>query len=178
MYDTGLPCSADREAKLLILGSMPGRRSLTENQYYAHPQNGFWPIMGALFDFDPGLVYEQRLARLRDNGIALWDVVRRCRRPGSMDHAIAMDSIEINDFASFFAEHRHIRAVFFNGRKAGELYRRLVIPRLPAQFRQLESHLLPSTSPAHAGMNRIQKLDRWKIVGHALENGRAHPYEA
>lgn len=148
---------------------MPGQKSLAEQQYYAHPQNSFWPIMGQLFGIDPTLPYEQRLAALRLNGIALWDVAHRCVRPGSMDHAINVESVEANDFASFFNAHTDIRAIFFNGRKAHELYRRLVLPALPEQFRQIEQHLIPSTSPAHAGMNRQQKVQAWEIIRTTLE---------
>lgn len=164
MTDTGFPFSADINAKILILGSMPGQKSLTEQQYYAHPQNSFWPIMGELFGFDASQPYKQRLAQLRANHVALWDVAHSCKRPGSMDHAIDMESVEANDFATFFDSHPNIRAIFFNGGKAHELYRKLVLPGLPEQFRQIEQHRLPSTSPAHAGMSRVQKLAAWRIV--------------
>lgn len=148
---------------------MPGRKSLAEQQYYAHPHNSFWPIMGQLLGFDASLSYEQRLDRLRANHIALWDVARRCVRLGSMDHAIDMESVEANDFASFFRTHANIRAIFFNGRKAHELYRRLVLPGLPEPFGLIEQHLLPSTSPAHAGKSLAQKLAEWQIVRTTLE---------
>ena len=171
MTDTGFPYSANRDAKILILGSMPSRKSLAEDQYYAHPQNGFWPIMGELFGFDAGLglAYEVRLERLRDNSIALWDVAYQCVRPGSLDSAIEIESVVANDFENFFKNHPHIRSVFFNGRKAEELYRRLVLPALPEEFREIELFLLPSTSPANAGMTRSQKLEVWKIVRQTLE---------
>jgi len=169
MTDTGFHYSANRDAKILILGSMPSIKSLAADQYYAHPQNCFWPIMGELFGFDAGLEYKARLERLRDNGIALWDVARQCERPGSLDSAIKIESVVANDFESFFKVHPHIRAVFFNGRKAEELYRRLVLPALPEKLRGIELFLLPSTSPANAGMKRFQKLEVWKIVHQTLE---------
>ena len=170
MTDTGFPCSADKNAKVLILGSMPSRKSLAAGQYYAHPQNGFWPIMGELFGFDPKLPYEQRLARLRENGIALWDVAHQCQRPGSMDAAIDTSSVIANDFAAFFAAHPHIRTIFFNGKKADELFRRLVQPGLPEAYRQIKRQLLPSTSPAHAAMSRREKCEKWQIIRPALES--------
>jgi len=169
MTDTGFPYSAHSDAKVLILGSMPSRKSLAADQYYAHPQNSFWPIMGELFGFDAGLEYEARLERLRESGIALWDVAHQCDRPGSLDSAIKLESVVANDFESFFKMHPHIRSVFFNGRKAEELYRRLVLPVLPEGLRETDLFLLPSTSPANAGMKRSQKLEVWKIVRQTLE---------
>jgi hypoxanthine-DNA glycosylase len=139
------------------------------DQYYAHPQNAFWPIMGELFDFDPNHNYEKRLQQLRENRIALWDVAFQCVRPGSMDHAINMQSVVANNFDTFFKTHPHIRAVFFNGRKAEELYRKLVQSKLSIEFQQIKQHLLPSTSPANAGMSRAQKFELWKIVKDTLE---------
>ena len=169
MIDRGFPYSANRDAKILILGSMPSKKSLAADQYYAHPQNGFWPIMGELFRFDASLDYEERLARLRNNGIALWDVAHQCVRPGSLDSAIEIESVVANDFEAFFNMHPHIRAIFFNGRKAEELNRRLVLPALPEEPMGIERFLLPSTSPANAGMKRAQKLEVWEIVRQTLE---------
>jgi len=169
MPDTGFPCSADRDAKVLILGSMPSRKSLAADQYYAHPQNAFWPIMAALFAFDADMAYEERLIFLRKHGVALWDVAHQCIRPGSMDHAIAIESVVANDFVSFFAGHPHICAIFFNGCKAQELYRRLVLPGLPGVLRHTTQHLLSSTSPANAGVTRSDKLKAWNIVARTLE---------
>ncbi|ATX80226.1 hypoxanthine-DNA glycosylase [Mariprofundus aestuarium] len=92
MIDRGFPYSANRDAKILILGSMPSRKSIAADQYYAHPQNGFWPIMGELFGFTASLEYEERLAQLRKNGVGLWDVAHQCVRPGSLDSAIEIES--------------------------------------------------------------------------------------
>jgi len=170
MRDTGFPCSTAPDARALILGSMPGKKSLAEQQYYAHPQNAFWSIMGELFGFDTQRPYAERLAKLREDGIALWDVAYQCERPGSMDHAIKLDSVVANDFTLFFGEHPDIRAIFFNGRKAEELFRKLVLTGLPEPYRQLEYRLLPSTSPANAGTSRAEKLARWQIIRETLEN--------
>jgi len=169
MHDTGFPLSAAADAQVLILGSMPSRKSLADDQYYAHPHNAFWPIMAALLGFDPQLPYADRLQQLRLHRVALWDVAYQCVRPGSMDHAIAMDSVVANDFAALFSHYSHIRMVFFNGQKAGELYRKKVLPQLPDAFRQIPSRILPSTSPANAAASRSQKLRAWQIVKQALE---------
>ncbi|MDQ6981744.1 MAG: DNA-deoxyinosine glycosylase [Mariprofundus sp.] len=168
--DTGFPCSANPNARILILGSMPSVKSLIAAQYYAHPQNAFWPIIEELFSFNSGLEYEQRLACLRTNHVALWDVAQQCIRPGSMDHAIDMESVTPNDFSVFFDTHPHVRAIFFNGRKAEELFRKRVLSLLSDKHRQIERHLLPSSSPAHAGISRAQKLEAWKIIVQTLEN--------
>jgi len=146
---------------VLILGSMPGVESLKAQQYYAHPRNAFWPIMGRLFGFDPVLPYPERLERLKENRIALWDVAHQCIRPGSLDSSIRHDTVVPNDFASLFEAHPHIRAVFFNGRKAAELYAKMVLPDLAEPWRSLPRHRLPSTSPAHAAQNFEQKLATW-----------------
>ena len=118
------PPIASPDARILILGSMPGQASLAAGQYYAHPRNAFWPIMGALFGAGPELPYAQRLERLASAGIALRDVIGRCERAGSLDSAIAPASIEANDFAGLFAACPGIDHVFFNGTAAATLFRR------------------------------------------------------
>jgi len=169
MTDIGFPCSANNDAKVLILGSMPSVKSLAKAEYYGHPQNSFWPIAGALFGFDAGLPYAERLRLLRKSRVALWDVAHQCVRAGSMDSAIQIESVVANNFESFFTAQPDIQALFFNGRKAEELYRRLVLSGLSSEFQQIEQHLLPSTSPANAAMNRARKLESWEIVKQALE---------
>jgi len=164
MTDIGFPFSANSDATILVLGSMPSRKSLEKTEYYAHPQNGFWPIMSTLLAFDAARPYETRLKLLREAGVALWDVAHQCVRPGSMDSAIRIESVVANDFNSFFSGHPGIRAIFFNGRKAEELYHKLVLPELPEKFTQFDYHLLPSTSPANAGMSQDEKLAAWKII--------------
>ena len=157
----GLPPVADARARVLVLGSLPGRKSLKMGQYYAQPQNGFWRIMGRLFGADPGLLYEDRLERLRRHGVAVWDVLAAGERAGSLDSAIVASSIVLNDFGAFFARHRGIGLICFNGNKAAELYERRVLPTLPARAAAFEMRRLPSTSPAYASLTLEQKLDRW-----------------
>lgn len=145
---------------MLILGSMPGVASLAAGQYYAHPRNAFWPIMGAILGFDPTLAYPNRTQALRDAGIALWDVLRTCERRGSADAAIRDATLEPNEFGDFLRRHRQIDTICFNGAKAAQCFRRRVLPRLgPTAFRLLQ---LPSTSPAHAGMPFACKLEAWR----------------
>jgi hypoxanthine-DNA glycosylase len=157
----GFPPIADRRARVLILGSMPSEASLAARQYYAHRHNQFWRIVGEICGVAHDAPYAVRQAALRRRRIALWDVLASCVRPGSLDSAIREDSIRVNDFAAFLAAHPSIRRVCFNGHKAESAWRRRVLPALPAA-RKLEYRLLPSTSPAHAGMSYRAKLRIWR----------------
>ena len=157
------PPVASPGARVLILGTMPGAASLRERQYYAHPQNQFWRIVGALLGFDPASPYEARLAALRAADIAVWDVLQTCIRPGSMDAAIVAASAVPNDIPGLLAAHPQIGRVFFNGGGAERLYRRHVLPRLAAA--SAVAHLrLPSTSPAYAKLPYTAKLQAWQAI--------------
>ena len=102
---------------------MPGRRSLEAGEYYAHPQNFFWDIMGELFGANRTLEYKKRLKKLKDNGVALWDVAFKCVRIGSLDAAIKTGSVIPNDLEHFLVKHPHVETIFFNGRKVKELFK-------------------------------------------------------
>jgi len=156
-------------ARVLVLGSLPGAESLRRREYYAQPRNAFWTILGAIAGAHPALPYAARLARLGDAGIALWDVCAAARRRGSLDADIERDSVVANDFAAFFAAHPAIRAICFNGRTAALLYRRHVLPGLPAGSASLPRLELPSTSPAHAAMSLADKTAHWRrALGDAI----------
>jgi double-stranded uracil-DNA glycosylase len=157
----GFPPIADRRARVLVLGSMPSEASLAAGQYYAFRHNQFWRIAGEICGFDADAPYARRKAALKRRRIALWDVVASCVRPGSLDASIRNDSIRANEFTGFLARHPGIRRVCFNGRKAESAWRRHVAPRLPKSL-ALEYRLLPSTSPAHAGMGYRSKLRAWR----------------
>lgn len=169
VYDHGFPPIAARDSHTLILGSLPGRRSLELQQYYAHPQNAFWRLVGRIFDVDVLPPYSQRVDVLTRHGIALWDVLATAERPGSLDSSIVRASELANDFAMFFDDHPGLRRVFFNGRKAEELYRRNVLPKLGPGHAGIRYESLPSTSPAHAGMTFAQKLVRWRRIARRPE---------
>jgi len=143
---------------------MPSEESLRMQQYYAHPRNGFWPIMMTLLGQPDDLDYAQRAQVLIKHRIALWDTLQTCVRGGSLDSAIVDDSIEINDFESFYHRHPDISHVFFNGRKSEQVYCQRVLPTLTERYRQLPRHALPSTSPAMASLNREQKIHAWSKV--------------
>jgi TDG/mug DNA glycosylase family protein len=152
----------DAAAIVLILGSMPGKASLAAGEYYAHPRNLFWPIMGELVGAHPGLPYEGRLRMLKSSGIALWDVLASCIRNSSLDSHIEEASVIPNDFKSFFLGHPNIACVFFNGVKAEQCFRKHVQPSLESQ--PLQYRRLPSTSPANAGTPYSKKLEAWQAV--------------
>jgi len=158
----GFPPVVAADARRLILGSMPGQASLAAQEYYAHRQNAFWRIMGDLFGAGPVLPYAQRLEKLQAAGIALWDVMAACERPGSLDADIVAESVRVNDFAAFFAVNRGIRQVFFNGAAAETAFRRRVLPALPGCDLVLQR--LPSTSPAHAALSYDKKLAIWAQI--------------
>jgi len=152
------PPIAAADARILILGSMPGEESLRRKQYYAHPQNQFWRILAQVTGAAHDRPYEERVDALIRTGVALWDVLRSCRRESSLDSAIQRDSMRPNDFRRFLAAHPDITHVFFNGATAEAAFLRHVQPKLS---RPLNLERLPSTSPAHAGMPRDEKLKRW-----------------
>ncbi|MBT8139281.1 MAG: DNA-deoxyinosine glycosylase [Gammaproteobacteria bacterium] len=161
---TGLAAVAAPDARVLVLGSMPGARSLQQQQYYAHPRNSFWAIMADIYQFDRHGPYPIRLTNIRQQGVALWDVVGRCHRAGSLDSSIDSQSVVANDFPAFFSAHPHISALLFNGAKAESLYKKFVIPELPQHLQLVDSMRMPSTSPAHAAMPYEQKLAHWRAV--------------
>jgi double-stranded uracil-DNA glycosylase len=168
MHSQGFAPIARRDARVLVLGSLPGQESLRRRQYYAQPRNAFWPIMGALCGAGPELPYRARARRLTACGVALWDVCRTACRAGSLDASIVPASVVVNDFGGFLARHPRVRLVCFNGRTAAALYRRHVLPGLAPRLRALATLELPSTSPAHAALALPAKLERWRALGAAL----------
>jgi TDG/mug DNA glycosylase family protein len=155
------PVVGDRST-VLILGSMPSRRSLEAGEYYAHPRNAFWPIMDALGLASATAPYALRLETLVESGIALWDTLARCEREGSLDTRIDATSEEANDFATFFSDHPTIARVIFNGAKAESAFQRHVHPTLAVDvIGRIELRRLPSTSPAHA-IPFQDKFDAWR----------------
>ncbi len=156
------PPVADPDARVLVLGSMPGERSLRAGEYYAHERNAFWRIMGDLLGAGPEQPYARRLEKLKAAGVALWDVIADCERYGSLDSDIVGSSVRVNDFLAFFAVHRSIDRVFFNGGAAEASFLRHVLPGLAG--RNLLLTRLPSTSPAHAARGYGEKLAAWSAI--------------
>jgi double-stranded uracil-DNA glycosylase len=162
-YVHSFPPIASSSARLLILGTMPGIASLQAGQYYAHPQNAFWRIAGAIVGFDPASPYDVRVARMRAAGIAVWDVLKSCTRQSSLDSDIVHATAVPNDLPAFLAGHPQIRRVCFNGAKAEALFARHVRPRL-APGPDVEYVRLPSTSPANASVPWAVKLQAWRTA--------------
>jgi len=155
---------ANADARTLILGSMPGARSLADTQYYAHPGNAFWPIIYTVFKGNADLAkqfsYQERTAFLLENNIAVWDVLSACRRPGSLDANIDKKSIVVNDFSAFLTRYNGIDKILFNGRTAEQLFKRHALPTLN-NFPHLQLLSLPSTSPAMATLRPPEKATIW-----------------
>ncbi len=154
----GFPPVSRADARLLILGSLPGTRSLAKQEYYGHPQNAFWPIMKELVGACG--TYAERCQHLRNQRIAVWDVLASSIRPGSMDADIDIASARPNDFLAFFDTHPEIERIGFNGQKSAQLFRRFIGESLDQPMR--EHVVLPSTSPAYASMSRAEKIVYWR----------------
>ena len=153
---TGLAPVIDRRARVLILGSFPSAASLAAQQYYAHPQNQFWRVLGVVIGRPlKDLPYGARLKAVRAAGIAIWDIYASCEREGSLDAAIR-DAVE-NDFAALQESAPALRRICFNGRTAARRLREM-------EALGYDAVVLPSTSPAHAGMRFEEKLARWRAA--------------
>lgn len=167
------PALSEGDAHTLILGSMPGQASLQAVRYYAHPRNAFWPILLAIIegqgppDRDAALAidYETRCHRLTAAGFALWDVLARCERPGSLDSRIVRSSEEPNDIAGFIEQQPRLQLIVCNGRAAETLLKRHCRSALDElqqrSGRRLQFITLPSTSPAMASLSLDEKYQRW-----------------
>jgi hypoxanthine-DNA glycosylase len=152
----GLAPVLDAQTRLVVLGSFPGAASLRAQQYYAHPRNHFWPILGALWKLDLGAAtYAQRLEAALARGLGLWDVYASCERVGSLDSAIA--HAEWNDLASLKRRTPQLQALVHNGGESARALRATRALGLPV-------HRLPSTSPANASWSFERKLAAWGAV--------------
>lgn len=161
-------------ARILVLGSMPGEKSLAAEQYYAHPQNSFWLIMSEIFDM-PVKTYAQKTELIRHNDLALWDVLKACIRPGSLDHAIDKQSVVPNDFSHFLKDHPQVRHILFNGGAAHDFFRRHVWQTWPAILKdKITLEKLPSTSPAMASLTRAAKTRIWADAIRRVQAPRNH----
>ncbi|MFK8076498.1 MAG: DNA-deoxyinosine glycosylase [Granulosicoccus sp.] len=164
----------------LILGTMPGQASLNAVEYYAHPRNALWPILLAhlyqapiSFESATPLDYEERCALIKKNGIALWDVLASCERPGSLDSKIKRSTEVPNDIAKLVARHTELERIICNGRTAQALFKRHIEPSLRHAVAILDKppysmtsdairvFTLPSTSPAMASLTLAEKYELW-----------------
>jgi len=154
------PPIVDENSRILILGSMPGAKSLEMNQYYAFPQNQFWRIMFHLFDTEFSDDYESRINLIKQNKIALWDVIESCERKGSSDTEIKAE-ID-NDIPQLIEDHPNIKMIFCNGQKS---YKNLL--KILGKNFKIQIVVLPSTSPLHT-VKFEEKLEKWKLIRNYL----------
>lgn len=152
----------DSNSTILILGTMPGMRSLELQQYYGHSGNHFWKILFALFNEQFTTDYDLRTDLLRRKRIALWDVLSHCEGEGSSDTAIRNEVA--NDFQGFYQQYPHIQQVFWTSRKAEKFYKKHVGLSPEKTYR-----LLPSPSGAYASMPLEQKIEQWQIITELLK---------
>ena len=145
------------ESKVLILGSLPGDRSLAEQQYYAHPQNRFWKLIFHLFEEELPTHYRERTDILHKHGIALWDVCQTAFRKGSMDLDIVQEVP--NNIPKLLETNPGIQAIFFNGQKAEKLFDKYFERKEGIRY-----CTLPSSSPANASFNQDRLLEHWKTI--------------
>ena len=154
---SSFPPIIDKESKILILGSIPGVKSLEMQQYYAHPQNKFWKIIFDLFSEDFTTDYSERIKILEKYHVALWDVIDTCERKGSLDSEIRNE--EANKIGELILNYPNIKVIFCNGQKS---YKNLL--RILSNDFHLPIIALPSTSPAHASLKYEEKLKSWNII--------------
>lgn len=147
----------DKNSRILILGTMPGERSLQLQQYYGHSGNHFWKILFALFNQPFSIDYNERINLLKENNIALWDVLSHCERTGSSDSAINNEIA--NDFKLFYKKHPKISAVFLDSLTAEKLYIKHVGKSPDKRY-----YLLPSPSGQHARLSLQDKIERWRVI--------------
>ncbi len=152
----------DDNSRVLILGTMPGPESLRKKQYYANSTNQFWKIIYRVLDEseEPPSNYEKRIKFLKENGIALWDVLESCEREGANDSKIANG--KPNDFKTPLRKSPNLRRFFFNGKKAEHCFKKYGCPE------DVDCIGLPSTSAANRRMTLDEKVGRWLVIKYFL----------
>ena len=159
----GLIAEIPGQMNQLVLGSLPGKLSLQQKEYYANPRNAFWRIMASLYSFDPNLPYLDRLNLLKQQHVGLWDTISEARRPGSLDSSIDSKTIRVNQLHQLICEHSSLSQIIFNGQTSAKVFRQQVVPLIPQpRLQRLQLVTCPSTSPAFASMSFEEKLDRWQ----------------
>lgn len=152
--------SIDANSKVLILGSMPGVKSLEEQQYYAHPQNRFWKVLGRICNTDnlQELSYSQKLTILLQNNIALWDTIKSCKREGSLDSDIQNENP--NDIKNLLKKYPNIETICMNGNKSYSAFKKY----FPDLLQKYNCYKMPSTSPANARYSLDRLVQEWSII--------------
>ena len=159
---SGLAPVIGRHPKILLLGSMPSVASLEKQQYYGHPRNAFWPLLAQALNFELHTHYAKNIVQASHKGIAIWDVIAKCEREGSLDSAIVKGSERINPIPELISKTPGIKTIGLNGGLAATLFKRHCLPLLDT--RCLDIYYLPSTSPANARMSFTEKCAAWQPV--------------
>jgi TDG/mug DNA glycosylase family protein len=141
---------------------MPGKTSLKRHQYYAHSRNLFWQFLFSFAGKEYTPDYDERLELLDSMNIALWDVLARCERPGSLDVDILNCSEKANDIVGLLKEYPRIHKICFNGKKAFTCFKKHILKKYPEIKDLYELHNLPSTSPANAAIDYQTRFVCWK----------------
>ncbi len=157
MKSFSFPPISDKNAKILILGTMPSKKSSEINEYYGFKYNVFWKIMFEILDTDFSENYDVKQKLLTENKIALWDVLQYCYREGSADSNIK-DEIP-NNFTDFYQKHLNIKDIYFNGTPAMKFYKKHI-----GFIENKNFYTLPSTSPANARISYEEKLKKWSVI--------------
>lgn len=158
-YAAGFAPVASPDARILILGTLPGIASLKQQQYYAHPQNAFWRILEQLFNIPADAPYHVRCQFAQDHGLAIWDVCHAAQRIGSLDSSIQGHSIIANNINGLLKTCPHIALIAFNGQAAAQLFKKHI-----HLAHAIDTVLLPSTSPANARLRFEEKLAQWQVL--------------
>jgi hypoxanthine-DNA glycosylase len=173
---TGFPPIVATGCRVLVLGSMPGEISLARGEYYAHPRNRFWPVMHELCGVELEQPYADRVRSLTECRVAVWDVLERCERPGSLDTSIVRETEVPNDFRNLFAGYPSLEVVALNGAKAAQTFRRRVLPALDAETTARVTLLeMPSTSPANASRSLAGLVRAWSRLRPYIAEGCSNP---
>ena len=148
----------NHNTKLLVLGSLPGEKSLAQNQYYGNSQNRFWMLMSEALGVElVALTYPMRLQTWLNNGVGLWDVVAQAHREGSLDSNIRNQTN--NDLISLFATLPQLATIAFNGGTAARIGLK-VLGQYAERYRIIQ---LPSSSPAYT-LTYEKKLAAWRVL--------------
>ena len=146
----------DKDSKVLILGSFPSVKSREEGFFYGHPQNRFWKVTSQVFGEELPVTIDEKKAFLIRNHLAVWDVIGSCEIEGSSDSSIR--NVTVNDL-SVILDTADIRAIFLNGKKAEQYYKKYIFPAL-----KRDAVCLPSTSPANAAWSLDKLTDAWRVI--------------
>jgi len=154
---TSFDSISNQETTILILGTMPGDKSLDLGEYYGHPRNSFWKIISKITGNDLPIKYDDKKSLLYKTKIGIWDVAHKVNRKGSLDSAIKNE--EPNDLYNFISKHQKLKIIGFNGKKAGALFDKYF-----NRNKNIKYISLPSTSPANTSISYNDLCEKWRKI--------------